>query len=100
MFTPPTERLRTCLNTFPFRDIFIPSLDIGQIFPQILTFPDLDKHGHIRDMKKVGHGEGITTDVFMLSEDLIVNLKNTDELSALSFNDLLVRNVIRIPKPN
>jgi hypothetical protein len=50
-------------------------------------------------MEKVGDGECITANVFVLSEDLIVNLKNTNELFALSFNDLLVRNVIRIAEP-
>jgi len=50
-------------------------------------------------MEKVGDGECIAANVFVFAKDLIVNLKNTNELSALSLNNLLIRNVIRIAEP-
>ena len=47
-------------------------------------------------MKNIGEGKSIAADIFMLSEDLLVNLKNFNEFGTVRCNDLLVKNMIGI----
>ena len=84
------------LDTFSLTNLLRPPFNIGQPLIQLLKFPNLGQKRKIRHMERIRDGEHVTSDIFLLTEDIVVDVQHLENLLTSLCDNLLIRNITGI----